>query len=101
MADQRLRVSTTALEQGARELRQHHRTIETAVTEIHRRAEALRSVWTGAAANDAATAWDDLRKALTSHLDALSEHAELLSKTATLHAHQEQLTTQAIDSTNS
>lgn len=100
MADQRLRVSTTALEQGARELRQHHRTIETSLTEIHQRAQALQGVWTGSAANDAATAWDDLRKALTSHLDVLSEHAELLLKTAKLHAHQEELTTQAIASTD-
>lgn len=99
MADQRLRVSTTALEQGARELHQHHRTIETSLAEIHRRAQALQGVWTGSAANDAATAWDDLRQILTSHLDALSEHAELLLKTAKLHADQEQLNTQAIAST--
>ncbi|OHU79297.1 WXG100 family type VII secretion target [Mycobacteroides chelonae] len=101
MADQRLRVSTTALEQGSRELRQHHRTIETAVAEIHRRAQTLQGVWTGSAANDAATAWDDLRKTFTSHLDTLSEHAELLLKTAKLHSDQEQLTTQAIASTDS
>ncbi|WP_078325935.1 WXG100 family type VII secretion target [Mycobacteroides salmoniphilum] len=101
MADQRLRVSTTALEQGARELRQHHRTIETAITEIHRRAQALQGVWTGPAANDAATAWDDLHKELTSHVDMLSEHAELLLKTSKLHADQEQLTTQTIASTGS
>ncbi len=100
MADQRLRVSVTALEQGARELRQHHRMIETAVTEIHRRAQDLRGVWTGSAANDAATGWDDLYKALTSHLDTLSEHAELLIKTAKLHVDQEELTTQAITSTD-